>query len=326
MPTGGDPQDADQLSDEARRIWDDACGTSWGRDNGRSFMDRIESLPDPAQRIRLSRLLLDRQHASFRALQQLVYRAWRDQLPSDHSPVAHRQDFNDLVRRGDDFHGAFADTLDALRTDAERAELLTILVDDGAQWLAELRDLRDEAIMNTLADGYTPRQLARRLQLSKTQIVNVRHKYLRRPDAGGRSRPIVYRSCDGVVVYVNEAFEAATGLCAADVVGRPVGRLTHPEDRAMLMPLRDEAVRRGYGRFRRQVRLPAAGGGWCWLDTDFRVITNPDTAAVETHGLARPVDAEVSAVTPYGAAAGTGSADGSDRRPGGQRGYSPSRA
>jgi PAS domain S-box-containing protein len=290
VATGGDPQDVDLLSVQARKIWDDAGATTWGRDNGRSFYAAVAALPDPAERIRLCRLFMDRQHASFRALQQVAYQAWREGLPSGQSPVASGSDYSRLVERGDDFRSSFEESLDGLDSDAERAELLTILVDDGSRWLAELRDLRDEAIMNTLADGHTPRELARRLQLSKTQIINVRHKYLRRLDTVGvQSRHIQYRSSDGVVVHVNQAFEAATGLRSDDVVGRPVGRLTHPDDRAVLMPVRDAAVRRGHGRFRQRLRLTTAAGGWRWVDADFRVITNPDTSAVETHGRARPV-------------------------------------
>ena len=79
-----------------------------------------------------------------------------------HTPAAHRAAYSELVVRGDEFRSSFAESLDALESDAERAELLTILVEDGAGWLAELRGLRDESIMNTLAAGYTPRQLARR--------------------------------------------------------------------------------------------------------------------------------------------------------------------
>ena len=118
----------------------------------------------------------------------------------------------------------------------------------------------------------------------------MRHKYLRNLETvADRSSRIVYRSCDGVVVYVNAAFEAVTGMQAHDVVGTPVGAIGHPEDCAVVMPQRDEAVRHGCGRFRHRVRLRTAWAGWVWVDADFSVITNPDTGAVETHAHARKV-------------------------------------
>jgi PAS domain S-box-containing protein len=285
-----DARPPDGLSPAAAAIWADAVDTSWGRDNGESFYRRIEALPDPADRIRLSRLFMDRQHASLRALQQVVYDTWRRELPSGDSPVDHRAGYRELVDDGADFRRRFADLVDTAGSDPERAELLTVLVDDGARWLGELRERRDEAIMEALASGLTPRQLAARLRMSKTQIVNVRHRYLRELDiVGAHTRDIVYRSSGGLVTSVNDAFEVVTGIPPTDVIGHSVLDVGHPDDQAVVMPTRDEAVRRGFGRFRHQLRLRTATGGWTWVDADFSVLTNPDTGSVEVHARAWPV-------------------------------------
>jgi PAS domain S-box-containing protein len=289
------PEDGDLsagLSADARAIWADAGATAWGRDNGESFYRRIEALPDAAERIRLCRMFMDRQHASLRTLQQVVYDTWRHELPYGDSPVDHRADYRELVDDGADFRRRFGALVDTAGTDAERAELLTVLVDDGARWLGELRQRRDEAIMEALASGFTPRQLASRLRMSKTQIVNVRHRYLRDLESvGALTRDIVYRSSDGVVTYVNEAYRDVTGVDTADVIGRPATGLGHPDDQAVVLPQRDEAVRRGFGRFRHRIRLRTAAGGWAWVDADFFVLTNPDTDGVEVHARARAAPA-----------------------------------
>jgi PAS domain S-box-containing protein len=135
--------------------------------------------------------------------------------------------------------------------------------------------------------------------MSKTQIVNVRHRYLRDLESvGASSREIIYRSDAGVITYVNDAFRAITGIDPADVVGRPVESIGHPDDQAVVLPQRDEAVRRGYGRFQHRLRLRTASGGWCWVDADFSVITNPDTGAAEVHAHARPAPATDEAGAP----------------------------
>jgi PAS domain S-box-containing protein len=288
MGTEADPTAG--MSADARAIWFDAVTTSWGQDNGESFYRRIDALPDAAERIGLCRIFMDRQHASLRTLQQIVYDTWRHELPYGDSPVDRRADYRDLVDDGAEFRRRFAELLDTVGSDPERAELLTVLVDDGARWLGELRQRRDEAIMEALAGGFTPRQLATRLRMSKTQIVNVRHRYLRDLESvGALTRDIVYRSSDGVVTYVNEAYRDVTGVEPADVVGHPAAGLGHPDDQAVVMPLRDEAVRRGFGRFRHRIRLRTADGGWAWIEADFSVLTNPDTGDVEVHARARPV-------------------------------------
>ena len=213
-PPSPPPADHDPLSGlsaDARAIWTDAAATSWGQDNGETFYRRIGGLADAGERIRLCRLFMDRQHASLRTLQQIVYDTWRGELPEGASPVAFRADFGQLVEDGADFRSRFAELVDTAGSDAERAELLTVLVDDGARWLGELRQRRDEAIMEALASGFTPRQLATRLRMSKTQIVNVRHRYLRDLESvGALTHDIVYRSTGGTVTYVNDAYREVT--------------------------------------------------------------------------------------------------------------------
>jgi PAS domain S-box-containing protein len=287
-PTDRDDPSAG-LTADARAIWTDAAATSWGHDNGESFYRRIDALPSTSDRIQLCRMFMDRQHASLRTLQQIVYDTWRQDLPYGDSPVARRADFAELVDDGSDFRRRFADLVDAVGSDAERAELLTVLVDDGSRWLGELRQRRDEAIMEALAGGFTPRQLATRLRMSKTQIVNVRHRYLRDLESiGALTKDIVYRSSGGTVTYVNDAYREVTGVDPADVVGHPAAALGHPDEQAVVVPMRDEAVRRGFGRFRHLVRLRTADGGWTWVDADFSVLTNPDTGDVELFARARP--------------------------------------
>jgi len=278
------------LSAPARAIWADAGSTSWGQDNGESFYRRIEALADPAERIQLCRMFMDRQHASLRILQQIVYGTWRQELPRGDSPVDRRADFSELVDGGEEFRRRFAQLVDAAGSDPERAELLTVLVEDGARWLADLRERRDEAIIEALASGFTPRQLASRLRMSKTQIVNVRHRYLRDLESvGANTKEIVYRSATGVIMYVNDAYRDVTGVDPAEVVGKPVEAIGHPDDQAVVLPERDAAVRRGFGRFRHRVRLRTVDGGWCWVEADFSVITNPGTGEVEVHARAWPV-------------------------------------
>src|SRR5215471_10153407 len=115
MSTGADPTAG--LSADARAIWTDAATTSWGRDNGESFYRRIDALPDAAERIRLCRMFMDRQHASLRTLQQIVYDTWRHELPYGDSPVDRRADYRELVDDGAEFRRRFADLLDTVGSD-----------------------------------------------------------------------------------------------------------------------------------------------------------------------------------------------------------------
>ena len=225
------------LSPAAQSLWTDANATGWGVDNGRSYIERIRALPDPDERVRLCRMFMDRQHASFRALELVVYETWRDGLAPDERPVAHSDDFGRLVDRGEEFRTSLAEILDGAGSDVDQAELLTVWVADGARWLGQLRSTRDTAIMNALASGLSPRDVARRLRMSKTQIINIRHRYLRDIEAvGAGTDDIVYRARDGIVVYLNDALRRYTGLDPADVIGRPTTELSHPDDYARFAP------------------------------------------------------------------------------------------
>ena len=158
--------------------------------------------------------------------------------------------------------------MDAVGSDAERAELLTVLVDDGSRWLGELRQRRDEAIMEALASGFTPRQLATRLRMSKTQIVNVRHRYLRDLESiGAQTKDIVYRSSGGLVTYVNDAYRQVTGVDPATssaVRPRHSGTRTSRPSSCRSGTRRSGAASGGSGTRSGCGRRTAAGPGSTW--------------------------------------------------------------
>jgi PAS domain S-box-containing protein len=292
------PDETGLLSEAAAAIWAAAARTTWGCDNGRSFAERIRRLPDPADRQRLCRMLMDRQHASYNTLWQIGFEAWQQRRRPGERPSAHARRYGQLHRRGAEFRQALGEILDGAGPDIDQAELLTVWHEAAARWLEELRLRRDQAIMNSLAAGSSPHDLARRLALSRTHIINIRHRYLRHIESvGSRSDDLVYHSRDGVVAYVNDALRTLTGLAPDTVIGRPTCELSHPEDYSRLARLRDEAIRRGRGRFRGDLRLRTVDGGWRWFQADFRVMQDPGTGLVHVQAVARPRRADAVAPT-----------------------------
>ena len=89
-PPSPPPADHDPLSGlsaDARAIWTDAAATSWGQRQRRVVLPADRRAADArTERIQLCRLFMDRQHASLRTLQQIVYDTWREELPDGDIP------------------------------------------------------------------------------------------------------------------------------------------------------------------------------------------------------------------------------------------------
>lgn len=79
---------------------------------------------------------------------------------------------------------------------------------------------------------------------------------------------VVTRSIDGVLVWVSESVAGLLGWAAADVVGRPLVDLAHPDDRAPVDAAQARAAGGEEGAV--EVRLQTAAGDYRWVDLQLR--------------------------------------------------------
>jgi diguanylate cyclase (GGDEF)-like protein/PAS domain S-box-containing protein len=101
---------------------------------------------------------------------------------------------------------------------------------------------------------------------------------------------IVERSSDlillfdaaGMVTWASPSIVPIVGVSPEDVLGQPVRRFIHPDDRARMQEALEEAIETGTSRV--EFRLAAVGGGEeRWLETTAsNLLDDPDVAAVIT--------------------------------------------
>ena len=104
--------------------------------------------------------------------------------------------------------------------------------------------------------------------------------------AQNSSDVIVRHRPDGTVLYVSPASEALLGIDPADLVGRRLAAIVHPDDHAGLAASVAE-MRDGADRSIMAVRAGHADGRWIWTESASTAIRTPDGALEEIHTAVR---------------------------------------
>jgi diguanylate cyclase (GGDEF)-like protein/PAS domain S-box-containing protein len=122
---------------------------------------------------------------------------------------------------------------------------------------------------------------------------------------------VIRGSRDGIIRYASPASVAMLGYLPADLVGKTIGELTHPEDQAG----REERLRRidaAEHTAERLARMRHQDGRWLWLEATVRPIRNSGGLVVERQYAFRDVtervqrDDEQSALSRIATLAATG--------------------
>jgi diguanylate cyclase (GGDEF)-like protein/PAS domain S-box-containing protein len=104
---------------------------------------------------------------------------------------------------------------------------------------------------------------------------------------------VVWTTSDGVVAFVSPSVTSVLGWTPAQMVGRPVVELWHPDDVPASRLARAEAL--GTGAARLRGRILTSGGDYRWFDVSGHPARTPSGEPAGVVAVLRDVDAEVSA-------------------------------
>jgi diguanylate cyclase (GGDEF)-like protein/PAS domain S-box-containing protein len=98
---------------------------------------------------------------------------------------------------------------------------------------------------------------------------------------------VVFNGADGLIKWVSPSITALLGWAPGDLVGRDAKDLTHPDDR----PGQDDPTR--VGRQTGRTRFATAAGGWRWLDSTLRTVTDESGTVLGRVGSALDCESQV---------------------------------
>ena len=177
---------------------------------------------------------------------------------------------------------AFQDEPDGIT----RAKIITEWLEDRDRFTSLMRDKRDEALIDALSQGHTPASLASQVGMSKTHVVNVRHRYVRDihavvkrysefGDSLGLTRThILVVVVGGEVTYMSPGYLEFFGERATSSAYERI----HPEDLPGVLSLAEKSAEDGFGTYTTTFRMRANPEAE-WLHTEHRVsaFTDPMT-------------------------------------------------